>query len=74
MQTAPTNPASRLADAVMSTIHGGQDAQRLAFAVQQGCAPADALHEALKAVIATDDTERLLGFCREVQKTLERRA
>jgi len=61
-----------LADVVMSSIHGGQDAQRLLATVRDGCAPADALLEALKQVQATDDPVRLQGFARGLQKALER--
>ncbi len=61
-----------LADAAMSAIKGGQDAQRIAFALKGGMAPADALLDGLKAVQATGDTERLRGFVRELQKRLER--
>ncbi len=61
-----------LGNAVMSTIRGGQDAQRLVFALKDGMAPADALLDGLKAVQATGDAERLRGFMRELQKRLER--
>ena len=47
-----------VADAVMSSIDGQRDAQRLIYAVREGCAPADA--------------GRLRGFARELQKAIER--
>lgn len=65
--------SAAFSDAVMATIHGGQDAQRLLHAVRQGCAPADAILDGLLAVQALNDDERLRGFCRELQKALERR-
>ena len=65
--------SAAFSDAVMSTIHGGQDAQRLIHAVRQGCAPADALLDGLEAVQALNDADRLRGFCREIQKQIERR-
>ena len=58
----------------MSAIYGGQDAQRLVFTVRDGQAPADALDDALHAVLALNDPERLRAFCRGLQKTLEGRA
>ena len=61
-------------DAVIATIHGGQDAQRLLHAVREGMAPADALLEGLQAVQALNDVDHLRGFCRELQKAVERRA
>lgn len=66
--------SAALANAAMATIHGGQDAQRLVFAIRQGCAPADALLEGLQQVQAVDDAERTRSFCRELQKALERHA
>jgi len=66
--------SAALADAAMATIHGGQDAQRLVFAIRQGCAPADALLDGLKQVQSAGDDDRLRGFCRELQKALERHA
>ena len=65
---------SSLGDAVMSTIRGVQDAQRLVFALKDGMAPADALFDGLQAVQSTGDSERLRGFVRELQKRLERAA
>lgn len=67
---AATTPT--LADAAMSAIKGGQDAQRIVFALRDGMAPADTLLESLKAVEAAGDPERLRGFMRELQKRLER--
>lgn len=65
-------PSPTLADVAMSAIKGGQDAQRIAFTLRDGTAPADALLDALKAVEAIGDAERLRGFMREIQKRLER--
>lgn len=67
MATAPTG----LADRVMGNIRGGTDAQRLLQTLRGGLAPADALHEALQAELATGDAERLRGFARTIQKVLE---
>lgn len=65
-------PAATLADAVMSNIHGCQDAQAWIYTLRQGCAPADALLEALDQERATGDVHRLRGFVRELQKAIER--
>lgn len=71
--TAPAaGPHPRLADTVMSSLRGGQDAQKAVYAIQQGHAHPDALHEALQAVLATHDPERLRGFARGIGKALER--
>ena len=67
MIAAPSDP-------VMSAVSGHRDAQRLMFTVRQGCAPADALFEAVELVRNTGDAERLRGFLREVQKTMEHRS
>lgn len=72
--TAPKPKAATFSDAVMSTIRGGQEAQRLIFSIREGCAPADVLLDGLQAVQAVNDADRLRGFCRELQKSLERRA
>lgn len=72
-RSAPTVPVPRgMSDSVMSNIVGCRDAQHLIFTVRQGCAPADTLLGAFKQVHATGDADRLRGFCREVQKVLER--
>ncbi len=63
-----------LADIVMSSIRGGQNAQRLVATVRDGLAPADALLDGLQQVLATDDPVRLQGFMRGLQKALERSA
>lgn len=60
--------------AAMSVIQGSRDAQRLVATIREGCAPADALHEGLEQVRGLADGDRLRGFCRELQKSLERRA
>lgn len=67
-----TRVHTALADAAMASIRGTTDAQRLVHVLREGCAPADALHEALQLVLATGDAERMRGFCRELQKRLER--
>ena len=69
--TPGANPA--LADVAVATVRGSEDARRLLLALRDGCAPADALLEALQAVLSLDDAERLRGFARQLQKTLERR-
>lgn len=61
-----------MADCVMGTVQGCLAAQRVINTVRQGCAPADALLEALQAVQATGEPERVRGFVREVQKAVER--
>lgn len=70
--TAAATRHTGLADAAMAAIRGTTDAQRLAHVLREGCAPADAMLEALQLVLATEDSERLRGFCRELQKRLER--
>lgn len=70
----PPAPPMSLAMAAMAAIQGGQDAQRLLFALSDGCAPADMLFDGLQAVLATGDVVRLRGFTREIQKRLERGA
>lgn len=60
------------AAAAMSVIQGSRDAQRLVATIREGCAPADALHEGLDQVRGLADGDRLRGFCRELQKSLER--
>jgi hypothetical protein len=69
-----SDAAAGLADRTMSCIRGGTDAQRLLQVLYAGLAPADALHEALQAELATGDAERLRGFCRQLQKVVERSA
>ncbi len=64
--------SATLGDAVMSNIRGMQDAQHLLDVVRQGCAPADALLQAMEKVRGTGDPARLRGFMRECQKALER--
>lgn len=70
--TAGATRHTTMADTAMAAIRGTTDAQRLVHALREGCAPADAMHEALQLVLATKDSERLRGFCRELQKRLER--
>ena len=60
------------AESTISVIRGGLDAQRLVAAICEGCAPANALREGLDEVQAIGDEDRLRGFCRELQKALER--
>ncbi len=62
-----------LSTAALSTIRGGRDAQRLVATIREGCAPADALLEGLRAIAATEDDDRLRGACRGLQKALEGR-
>lgn len=69
--TAGASPA--LVDVAVATIRGVNDAERLLVVLREGCAPADALLEALQAVLSLEDAERLRGFARQLQKTLERR-
>lgn len=69
-----SGPYAATADAVMGTIRGTQDAQRLVYTIRQGCAPADALFEGIAKVQQTGDDARVRGFVRELQKCLERAA
>lgn len=69
--TSQRGPHAALADQVMARIRGQQDAQRVLHAIRQGCAPEDALFDAVRAVQAIGDAERVRGFLREVQKRLE---
>lgn len=59
-------------DAVMATIQGQRDAERLLHAIRQGCAPADALLEGIQQVQQTNDEARMRGFARQLQKDIER--
>jgi hypothetical protein len=61
-----------LADAALANIRGTTDAQRLLHVCRSGCAPADALQDALQQVVAADEPERLRGFLRHLQKQFER--
>lgn len=70
----PGPPSAAHADAAMSEIAGGRDAQRMLLAVCEGCTPADLLLEAFSQVQAANDAERLRSFARHVQKALEGRA
>ena len=56
----------------MSNISGMQAAQHLIHGLRDGCAEPDVLLVILRQVQATNDEGRLKGFCRELQKTLER--
>ena len=56
----------------MSNIRGMQEAQHLIQGIRDGCAPTDVLLAVMRQVQATNDEVRLRGFCRELQKTLER--
>ena len=60
------------ADTVMSTIRGQNAAQHLMHVIREGCAPADALLDAVQQVRDTDDNDLLRGFMREIQKGMER--
>lgn len=74
-RSAGVAPAiTSLSSAAASTIQGGQDAQRLVATIREGCAPANALLEGLRAIAATKDEDRLSGACRGLQKALEGRA
>lgn len=61
-----------MGDAVLSCIRGQADAQALLTRLRTGVAPADALLVDVLEVQATNDRERLRGFVRAIQKTLER--
>jgi len=63
-----------VADAVMSAIRGTTAAQKLLFAMCEGCAPADLLLEGIEQAQATGDREFLRAFVREIAKRLERAA
>jgi hypothetical protein len=60
------------ADVTMSVIRGSADAERLVASIREGCAPADALMDAIEQVSGLDDDGRLRSFLRGVQKALER--
>lgn len=64
--------APTIADAALGAIRGVTAAQKVLHDIRQGVAGPDALHEALQVEIAHADAKRLQGFCREVQKVLER--
>jgi hypothetical protein len=65
--------STALADPVMSAIRGAQAAREAIAEVERGCAPPDALHEALQTAISTGDMEMLRAFARQCQKALEQR-
>ena len=71
MSAALRGPHASTADAVMGAVRGTLDAQKLVFDLRQGCVPANALHDAVRAVGATGDAERMRAFCRHLQKQLE---
>lgn len=58
-------------DPVMSAIRGAEMASAALQHVQLGCAPPDALHDALQAAIDTRDPDLLRAFARRCQKALE---
>lgn len=66
-----SGPHAAVADAVMSSIEGGREAQRLVYRLRQGCALPDELFDALGAILAVADSVQLRGFARELQKALE---
>ena len=66
-----TTPAQSLADTVMAAIRGGTAAQRVLQDIGGGCAPQDALFDALKVELLLNDDGRLRAWAREVQKRLE---
>jgi hypothetical protein len=65
---------AKLSAAAVATIQGTQDGQRLVAVIREGCAPADALRDGILQVLATEDADRLMGLCRQLQKSLEGRA
>lgn len=65
-------PWAPVADIIMPSVRGAADAQRLLFAIGQGCAPADLLLEGIEQAQALGDREYLRSFVRVVQKRLER--
>ena len=65
-------PHRAMSDQVMENIRGGSVAQKLIFDVRGGNASPDALLDAFTAATMTPARRR--GFCRELQKVLERTA
>lgn len=63
-----------MADAVMSNIRGMQEAEHLVQGIRDGCASENVLLYVLRQAQATNDAVRLRGFCRELQKAIERSA
>ena len=74
MSSAPTLLCSGLADEAASVCAGQRDAAQLLAALGDGVAPADLLAEALAQVLAHGDQARLRGWCRALQKQVERAA
>jgi len=63
-----------MADAVISRIRGGQEAQRVVQALRQGTAPPGTLQSTLEALRGHNDQDLEFGFLREIEKALERGA
>jgi hypothetical protein len=72
--TAPAGKHTSLANAAWRAFEAAPTPQHLLHMLREGYAPADALHDALQLVLATGDAERAKGFCRLLQKHLERAA
>lgn len=67
---ADARPA--LADVAVSRIRGCTQAQKAISEIHQGCSNGDVLLDALRAVLAADDHEQLVGFMDELRKFVER--
>jgi hypothetical protein len=66
-----TDVSAAGADPVMSAIQGARDADAVLLDVRLGCAPPDAVHEAIVSLPAGGDPDRLRAFARRLQKRLE---
>lgn len=60
-----------IADAAMSNIDGQRDANRLIFAIREGCAAPDLLLSAFDKATAYGHREYARGLCRTLQKAFE---
>ena len=58
----------------LSVVEGQEEAAQMLLLLREGMAPADLLHEALERDLRAGDALRLRGWCRALQKALERAA
>lgn len=73
--SAPDLPRpGSLSHGALSVVEGQEEAAQLLLLLREGMAPADLLHEALERVFRAGDAPRLRGWCRALQKALERAA
>lgn len=56
---------------VLGACQGDRDGAHLVQVLREGCAPADALHDALQLVLATGDGARVKALARRIQKAIE---